>query len=93
MPMNIWTHEGGIKDPLVIRYPKLIKDQGGVRQQYHHVSDLTPTILDIIGKEKPEFVKGIHQQPFTGISMKYTFADARAADEKLIQQKYAGSGK
>ena len=56
-----------------------------MRQQYHHVSDLTPTILDIIGKEKPEFVKGVHQQPFTGISMKYTLADARAVDEKLIQ--------
>ena len=82
---KIWAHEGGIKDPLIIRYPKLIKNQGGVRQQYHHVSDLTPTILDIIGKEKPEFVKGVHQQPFTGISMKYTFADAGAADEKLIQ--------
>lgn len=82
---KIWAHEGGIKDPLIIRYPKMIKDQGGVRRQYHHVSDITPTILDIIGEEKPEYIKGVHQQPFTGISMKYTFENADAPDEKTIQ--------
>lgn len=82
---KIWAHEGGIKDPLIIHYPKLIKDKGGVRRQYHHVSDITPTILDIIGEEKPESIKGVHQNPFTGVSMKYTFADADAPDEKTIQ--------
>lgn len=82
---KIWAHEGGIKDPLIISYPKLIKDKGTVRSQYHHVSDITPTILDIIGEEKPEYVNGVHQQPFTGISMKYTFDDANAPDEKTIQ--------
>ena len=82
---KIWAHEGGIKDPLIISYPKLIKDKGGVCHQYHHVSDITPTILDIIGEEKPEIIKGVHQQPFTGISMKYTFDNADAPDEKTIQ--------
>ena len=82
---KIWAHEGGIKDPLIISYPKLIKDKGGVRHQYHHVSDITPTILDIIGEEKPKNIKGVHQQPFTGISMKYTFDNADAPDEKTIQ--------
>lgn len=82
---KIWAHEGGIKDPLIISYPKLIKDKGTVRHQYHHVSDITPTILDIIGEEKPEIIKGVHQQPFTGISMKYTFDNADAPDEKTIQ--------
>lgn len=82
---KIWAHEGGIKDPLIISYPKLIKDKGSVRHQYHHVSDITPTILDIIGEKKPESIKGVHQQPFTGISMKYTFDNAKASDEKTIQ--------
>ena len=82
---KIWAHEGGIKDPLIISYPKLIKDKGSVRHQYHHVSDITPTILDIIGEKKPESIKGVHQQPFTGISMKYTFDNAEASDEKTIQ--------
>ena len=48
--------EGGVKDPLIISYPAGIskEQQGTVRSQYHHVSDLTPTILDILGVEKPE---------------------------------------
>ena len=82
---KIWAHEGGIKDPLIIRYPKGIKDPGAVRNQYHHVSDITPTILDIIGVKKPEYIKGVHQQPFTGVSMKYTFEHADAPSERTIQ--------
>jgi arylsulfatase len=82
---KIWAHEGGIKDPLIIRYPAEIKDSGAVRPQYHHVSDITPTILDVIGVKKPEYIKGVHQQPFTGISMRYTFAQPDAPSEKHIQ--------
>lgn len=82
---KIWTHEGGVRDPLIIRYPKLITDKGGVRNQYHHVSDITPTILDIIGVEKPETIKGIPQKPFTGISLKYTFASADAENQRKVQ--------
>lgn len=82
---KIWAHEGGIKDPLIIRYPKVIKDPGAIRNQYHHVTDITPTILDLIGVEKPEYIKGVHQEPFTGISMKYTFEQPDAPSEKHIQ--------
>lgn len=82
---KIWAHEGGIKDPLIIRYPKAVKDPGAIRTQYHHVSDITPTILDLLGVEKPEYIKGVHQQPFTGISMKYTFENPDAPSEKYIQ--------
>lgn len=82
---KIWAHEGGIKDPLIIHYPDGISDGGAVRTQYHHVSDLTPTIMEIIGCEKPEYIKGVHQQPFTGVSMKYTFDQPDAPSEKYIQ--------
>ncbi|MGN0656438.1 MAG: arylsulfatase [Ruminiclostridium sp.] len=82
---KVWTHEGGVRDPLIIRYPKLIKDNGGIRSQYHHVSDITPTILDIIGVEKPAVIKGVPQKPFTGISMKYTFESAEVPDERRVQ--------
>lgn len=82
---KIWAHEGGIKDPLIIRYPKGIRQPGEVRSQYHHVSDITPTILDIIGVEKPDFIKGVPQKPCTGVSMKYSFNDAKAPGKKYIQ--------
>ena len=79
--------EGGVKDPLIISYPAGIskEQQGTVRSQYHHVSDLTPTILDILCVEKPEYIKGVHQQPFTGTSLKYTFEQPDAPSEKHIQ--------
>lgn len=82
---KIWAHEGGIKDPLIIRYPKGIERAGEVRNQYHHVTDITPTILDILGVDKPDFIKGIPQRPCTGVSMKYSFNDAGAPSEKYIQ--------
>lgn len=80
-----WTHEGGVKDPLIIRYPKLISDNGSVREQYIHVSDLTPTILDVLGVEKPESIKGVAQKPFTGISIKYTFGEPQAQSRRKVQ--------
>lgn len=82
---KIWAHEGGIKDPLIIRYPQGISEPGGVRGQYHHVTDITPTILDILGVDKPDFIKGVPQKPCTGVSMKYTFNDPAASSEKHIQ--------
>ena len=43
------THGGGIRDPLIIHWPEKIEDKGGIRNQYHHVSDIAPTILEILG--------------------------------------------
>lgn len=82
---KMWTYSGGVKDPMIIRYPQLISDPGAVRTQYHHVSDITPTILDIIGAEKPEYIKGVKQKPFSGISFKYTLQDGKAKDRKTVQ--------
>lgn len=82
---KMWTYSGGVKDAMIVRYPKLIKDPGAIRKQYHHVSDVTPTILDIIGIEKPEYIKGVHQQPLQGISFKYALEDGNAVDQKHVQ--------
>ena len=67
------TYEGGIRDPLIIHWPNGIDDAGGIRDQYHHVIDLMPTVLDIVGIEVPETFQGIDQQPVEGTSMSYTF--------------------
>jgi len=82
---KMFTHEGGVKDPMIVRYPKLIENPGSVRTQYHHVSDITPTILDILGVKKPENIKGVHQNPFTGISFKYALEDEKAPNRKHVQ--------
>ena len=82
---KMFAHEGGVKDAMIVSYPKLIKDPGTVRNQYHHVSDITPTILDILGVEKPKSIKGIPQKQFTGTSFKYALEDANAKDQKNVQ--------
>ncbi|GHU34789.1 arylsulfatase [Clostridia bacterium] len=82
---KVWTHEGGVRDPLIIRYPGEIKDAGAVRPQFHHVSDITPTILDILGEKKPENVKGIAQKPFEGVSLLYSLRDGSLKSRKTVQ--------
>lgn len=80
-----WVYEGGVKDPLIIRYPKLIKDQGGIRTQFNHVSDITPTILEMLGFEKPKIIKGIPQKPLEGISFAKSFDNPNADTGKYVQ--------
>lgn len=82
---KMWAHEGGVQDAMIIRYPKGIQSPGGIRSQYHHVSDITPTILDIMGVDKPEVIKGVYQKPFSGISLQYTLSDAAAPDRRTVQ--------
>src|SRR5208282_4714229 len=51
---------------------------GGLRSQFHHIIDITPTILEATGIPAPEEVNGIKQKPIEGISMAYTFDEANA---------------
>ncbi|MBR1391895.1 MAG: arylsulfatase [Lachnospiraceae bacterium] len=80
-----WTYEGGVKDPLIISYPNYIKEKGGIRRQFNHVSDITPTVLDLLGFEKPEFIRGVPQRTLQGISFKNTLNDERAEGKKKVQ--------
>lgn len=82
---KMFTHEGGVKDAMIIRYPALISDPGTIRTQYHHVSDITPTILDILGVKKPQIIKGVPQKEISGISFKYALSDKTAKDRKHVQ--------
>jgi arylsulfatase len=68
-----YTYQGGVCDPLVIHWPAGIKAKGEVRGQYHHATDIVPTILESIGIDMPEEVDGVKQSPLSGVSMKYTF--------------------
>ncbi|MGH9230290.1 MAG: hypothetical protein ACRD07_16470, partial [Acidimicrobiales bacterium] len=52
--------------------------QGEVRQQYHHCTDIVPTILDCCGVEMPDVVGGVEQTPLPGVSMRYSFDGADA---------------
>jgi arylsulfatase A-like enzyme len=73
---QVASHFGGTRQGLAISWPARIKDAGGIRQQFHHVIDIVPTILEATGIKAPEFVNGIKQKPIEGVSMAYTFDKA-----------------
>jgi arylsulfatase A-like enzyme len=78
-------YSGGTADPLVISWPKGIKAKGELRHQYHHCTDIVPTILEACGVKMPEVVDGIKQAPLVGVSMLYSFDNANAPTTKETQ--------
>jgi arylsulfatase A-like enzyme len=81
------THGGGVRDPLVIHWPAgLPAGSGGtIRTQFHHVSDITPTVLDLIGVEMPDTLNGVEQMPLHGVPMTYSFDEPTAPTRKPVQ--------
>jgi arylsulfatase len=84
-------YSGGTCDPLVIHWPNGIKARGEVRHQYHHSTDIVPTILEACRLEMPKQYRGVQQYPLNGISMHYTFDDDNAPTRKR-RQYYAMLG-
>ena len=84
---QIASHLGGTRTGMVVTWPKRIKDAGGIRNQFHHVIDVMPTIFDAIGIPQPTMVNGIAQRPWDGVSMVYTWdkANADAPSTRKIQ--------
>ena len=80
-----YTYQGGVCDPLVVHWPAGIASQGEVRHQYHHCTDIVPTIYDVCGVELPDVVDGAQQTPLPGVSMRYSFDAADAPTEKVTQ--------
>jgi len=78
-------HRGGQHDALVVHWPNGIEAKGEIRDQYHHISDIAPTILEAAGVEMPEVYHGVTQQPLDGTSMVYAFNDADAPNQKERQ--------
>jgi arylsulfatase len=78
---------GGINQNMVVSWPARIKDKGALREQFIHVIDVVPTILEAAGIRAPEFVDGIRQAPIEGTSFLYTFdaKNAKATSRHKIQ--------
>jgi len=85
-----WTKQvagtyGGCRNGMVAHWPNRITAQGEVRSQWHHVIDIAPTILEAAGLPEPKSVNGTPQTPIEGVSLVYTFADAKAKDRHKTQ--------
>ncbi len=82
---QIASHLGGLRDGLVISWPKRIKAKGELRSQFHHVIDIAPTIYEAAGVTPPETVDGVKQQPIDGVSMLYSFDAPKAPSTRREQ--------
>ena len=87
-PFKMWKRyefNGGTCDPCIISWPQGMKARNELRTQYHHAIDLVPTILDVLGVEAPETIKGHVQSRFDGVSMRYSFDDDSAPSARSTQ--------
>ena len=82
---QIASHFGGTRNGMVISWPARIKDKGGIRPQFSHVIDIMPTILEAVGVTAPSSINGVPQKPIEGMSMAYTFDDAKAPSRHRTQ--------
>ncbi len=85
-----WTKQvasnfGGTRNGMVAHWPAGIKAKGEIRSQFHHVIDIAPTIYEAAGVPAPKMVNGIEQRPIEGLSMVYSFDNAKAADVRKTQ--------
>jgi arylsulfatase A-like enzyme len=75
---QVASHRGGTAQGMCISWPGHIKDVGGIRNQFHHVIDIVPTILEVTGISAPDTIDGIKQRPIEGVSLAYTWDKANA---------------
>ena len=85
---QIASHFGGTRQGMAISWPQVISDKGGIRNQFHHVIDIVPTILEATHIPAPKAVDGIAQKPIEGVSMVYTFDKANANTPSTHHTQY-----
>jgi arylsulfatase len=85
---QIASHFGGVRQGMAISWPSVIKDKGGIRNQFHHMIDVVPTILEATNIKAPAVVDGIAQKPIEGVSMLYTFAAQNAKAPSTHHTQY-----
>ena len=82
---QVASHFGGTRNGMALQWPARIKDPGGLRSQFHHVTDIFATLLDAAGIEAPSHVNGIEQMDIDGVSMVPVMERADAAEEHHTQ--------
>ncbi|MGZ5378543.1 MAG: sulfatase-like hydrolase/transferase [Mycobacterium sp.] len=82
---QVASHWGGTRNGTIVHWPKGIEEQGGHRNQFSHVIDVAPTVLEAAGIPAPTMVNGVMQSPYEGTSMLYSFNDADAPERHETQ--------
>ncbi len=87
-PFKRWKREsyrGGVSDPFIVHWPKGVKAKGEIRTQFAHAIDMVPTVLECLGVDPPEQIRGVTQSPIEGVSFAHTFNEARAESRHHTQ--------
>ena len=82
---QVASHWGGTRNGTVVHWPKGIQAKGETRDQFTHVIDVAPTVLQAAKLPHPESVNGIQQDAIEGVSMAYSFEDANAPEQHETQ--------
>ncbi|HUO43238.1 MAG TPA: arylsulfatase [Methylomirabilota bacterium] len=82
---QVASHWGGTRNGTIIHWPKRIKEKNGIRNQFCHVIDIAPTVLEAAGIPEPIIVNSVMQSPYEGKSMLYTLNDANAPERRDVQ--------
>ncbi len=82
---QVASHWGGTRNGTIVHWPRGIKAKGEIRSQFHHIIDVAPTILEVANLPHPTYVNGVMQHPIEGVSMRYSFDDARASERHVTQ--------
>jgi arylsulfatase A-like enzyme len=82
---QVASHWGGTRNGTIVSWPRGVKARGEIRSQFAHVIDVAPTVLEAAGIPEPTYVNGVLQKPHEGVSMRYAFDDAGAAERHTTQ--------
>lgn len=83
---TVASHLGATRNGMIMSWPKVTaKAAGGVRTQFGHVNDITPTILEAVGLTAPAEIDGVEQKPMDGASLLYTVANPKAPERHTTQ--------
>jgi arylsulfatase A-like enzyme len=82
---QVASHWGGTRNGTIVHWPRGIKAKGEIRSQFHHVIDVVPTIMECAGLPEPIIVNSVQQKPYEGVSMKYSFEEAKASERHETQ--------
>lgn len=82
---QVASHFGGTRNAMAVQWPRRIKDTGALRSNFHHITDIFPTLLEAAGIEPPSHVNGLRQMEIDGVSMVPVFTDASAPENHTTQ--------
>ncbi|WP_246166632.1 arylsulfatase [Marinobacter salinexigens] len=82
---QVASHLGGVRNPMLVKWPERYSKGGQIRRQFLHVIDVAPTILAAAGVAQPRSVNGTVQTPIQGKDFLSTLSDANAPEVRTSQ--------